>query len=69
MDIVENKYYVYDVMKQNTHKKFWENRCLVCDHIWESNSCTEPCSECGEENDIYSEEVSEERYIELLKKE
>ena len=46
---------------------FWENRCLVCDHIWESNSCTEPCSECGEENDIFAEEVSEERYVELLK--
>lgn len=34
----------------------WECRCLVCDHMWDSDSCTEPCPECGEENDIYTEE-------------
>jgi len=35
----------------------WGNRCLVCEYIWESNSCTEPCPGCGEINDIFSEEI------------
>jgi len=37
----------------------WENRCLICDYIWDSESCTESCPECGETDDIYSEEVEE----------
>jgi len=41
-------------MKMETN---WENRCLICDYTWESNSCTEPCPECEEANDIYSEEI------------
>ena len=48
---------------------FYENRCCVCDHTWESSYCIESCPKCKEENDIFAEEVSEERYAELLKKE
>ena len=35
----------------------YESRCLICDHHWTTNSCTEPCPECGETDDVYSEET------------
>jgi len=37
-------------------KTVWENRCLICDTEWKSESCTELCPKCGEEYCIYSEE-------------
>ncbi len=37
-------------------KTIWESRCLICDHTWTTDSCTESCTECGETDDIYSEE-------------
>lgn len=35
----------------------YECRCLVCDHTWVEERDTEPCPECGEYDDVYSEEV------------
>ena len=37
----------------------WEHRCLVCDYMWDSDSCTDSCSEYGETDDIYSEEAED----------
>jgi|GEM_PF-2106185 len=34
----------------------YESRCLICDHFWTSSMCTDPCPDCGETNDVYSEE-------------
>ena len=34
----------------------YESRCLICDYFWISSVCTSPCPNCGETDDIYSEE-------------
>ncbi len=36
----------------------WKNKCLFCDHVWESNQVPELCPKCkeAETDDIYSEE-------------
>ncbi len=35
----------------------YESRCLICDTVWTTNYCIEPCPECGETDDVYSEEI------------
>ena len=48
-------------------KIVYESRCLICDHIWITESCTEPCPICGELNDVYSEEYEDsEEYTKIL---
>lgn len=37
----------------------YESRCLICDHFWTSSTCTDPCPNCGETDDIYSKEKKE----------
>jgi len=37
----------------------YELRCLVCDYMWTENSCTKPCPQCGETNDVFAEERSD----------
>jgi len=37
----------------------WENRCLVCDHIWITRGHADKCPNCNETNEIYSAEAEE----------
>ena len=37
----------------------YEYRCLICDWMWVSDDRTESCSKCGESDDLYIEDLSE----------
>ena len=37
----------------------YEYRCLICDHIWESDILGEDCPKCGEHHDIFIDEPNE----------
>lgn len=37
----------------------WENRCLICDHIWKTYGIADCCPECGEIDEIFCEEADE----------